>query len=173
MKTTDTPKQMHLNLFKYLKPLIIRSNNDIEFNKDAESLGLEELYDKYFLQAVKKPYKLCIETGFNEYRNCPWCGIQKCKNCELSYEGTETIQELASKGHEHEKYLKLECAVETSTKIGKALLTLHSLETNNDEKEDTETLKNPKLEDCLKLFEQAEMLGEDNEWYCSICKKHQ
>jgi len=71
VKTTDTPKQMHLNLFKYLKPLIVRSNNHIEFNKDAENLSLEELYEKYFLQAEKKPYKLCIETGFNEYRHCP------------------------------------------------------------------------------------------------------
>jgi len=102
-----------------------------------------------------------------------WCGVQKCKNCELSYVGVETIEQLASKGQDHEKNLKLECAVDTATKIGKSLSSLHSLETNSDEKEDSETVKNPKLEDCLKMFEQAEMLGEDNEWYCSICKKHQ
>lgn len=62
--------------------------------------------------------------------------------------------------------------MENSTKIGRALNSLHSLERGTDEKEDNTKEKNPKLEDCLKLFEQAEMLGEDNEWYCSVCKKH-
>jgi len=28
------------------------------------------------------------------------------------------------------------------------------------------------LEDCLKLFEIPEKLGEDNEWYCPRCKMH-
>lgn len=77
------------------------------------------------------------------------------------------------KSTDYQKKLKLECSVDNSTEIGKSLSALHSLEKGIDENDDKEKEKNPKLEDCLKLFEQAEMLGEDNEWYCSVCKKHQ
>ncbi len=30
--------------------------------------------------------------------------------------------------------------------------------------------KNPTIYDCFKLFELPEQLGEDNAWYCSVCK---
>lgn len=37
----------------------------------------------------------------------------------------------------------------------------------------SEKTKNLTLEDCLNHFKLTEKLGKNNEWYCSVCKKHQ
>lgn len=71
---------------------------------------------------------------------------------------------------------RFECFVDFSTEFGKMLSSLNSLDHLSDNSDQFKNKDHSDIKtniyDCLKLFEQPERLGEDNEWYCSNCKKH-
>ncbi|KAL4471572.1 hypothetical protein ABPG74_008465 [Tetrahymena malaccensis] len=173
-------KEVHLALFQYLKPLFVRhSKPDSEFLIDADKLELDQLYEKYVLNADNPPYRLLIETDAQDYidKPCTWCNQQKCKNCLLQYnEEEDPIEDFTKRSKSHYHTFRFECFVDQTTDLGRMINSLHSLDQNN-QNNDSSVSQNldakTNIYDCLKLFEQPEKLGEDNEWYCPECKKHQ
>ncbi|KAL4511802.1 hypothetical protein ABPG72_012647 [Tetrahymena utriculariae] len=174
-------KEVHLALFEYLKPIFIRNSKpDSEFLIDVDKLELHELYEKYILNAVNPPYKLLIETDSQEYisKPCTWCEQEKCKNCPLQYnDENDPIEDFTKRSKSHYHTFRFECFIDQTTDLGRMINSIHSLDHNiqiNDSTSSTQKLDaKTNIYDCLNLFEQPERLGEDNEWYCPVCKQHQ
>ncbi|EAR94414.2 ubiquitin carboxyl-terminal hydrolase (macronuclear) [Tetrahymena thermophila SB210] len=175
-------KDVHLALFEYLKPIFLRNSKpDSEFAIDAEKLKLDELYEKYILNVENPPYRLLVETDAQDYieRPCTWCNQQKCKNCPVQYNDDEDpMEDFSKRSKSHYHSFRFECFVDQTTDFGRMINSLHSLD-HSSQNNDSNTSASHNLDaktniyDCLKLFEQPERLGEDNEWYCPECKKHQ
>lgn len=74
MSDTATTSEMHKALFAYLLPIFKRNVEVIdsdELKSDLRTFSDDEIYEKYIINAEESPYKLNIETDFQEYLKRP------------------------------------------------------------------------------------------------------
>ncbi|EGR29915.1 ubiquitin carboxyl-terminal hydrolase family protein, putative [Ichthyophthirius multifiliis] len=178
-----TSKDIHLRIFECLKQVIIRSKDMLDEDILQDLQNINQLYLKHIIHYEKsqKFYQLNIVSnntqGYNE--KCNWCHQENCENCQLQINDERNLEQLMQLNKDSLRKFKLECLFFAQSQINhqelKALenpspeiLNQEVLSEQNQQQSEKTTIY-----DCFNLFQLKEQLGEDNEWYCSNCKKHQ
>ncbi|EGR32981.1 ubiquitin carboxyl-terminal hydrolase family protein, putative [Ichthyophthirius multifiliis] len=165
----DNLKQIHLQIFQFLKSLILQTNE--------QNISLQKLYEKTILNQYVCIQKINIILYIQKKS---WCDQEQCNNCELKYDENQTIQQLLEKNIDKSHIFKLEiffnsvCADKFS-KIN-IIKKPNQDQIENQIQHEQEKIKQEtevNIYDCLKLFEQPEKLQKNNEWYCHMCQKFQ
>lgn len=171
---------MHKALFAYLLPIFKRNVENVdsdEIKSDISSLSDEEIYEKFFINSeVETPYKLNIETDFQEYlkRPCSWCKAEKCKDCELTRSDEILMKDVMRGSVSTYHTFKLQCIINPKSALGQQISKLNSLDhmRNSTTPDATSNEATVSIQDCFEMFQRTEKLEGDNEWYCSVCKEH-
>jgi ubiquitin C-terminal hydrolase len=141
------------------------------------------------------PYRLRFKNNHAaRYADCYFCGSKTCKDCLLPFDSNLTIGELVSKIplndnkeidnnylflNEKQKSLfghnNRDLQIETSW-LPDYEKEVHDLNEKTDidfKSQLAKRCKSVSIYDCFKNFVKLEKLEENNEWFCSQCKKHQ
>lgn len=185
-----------LSFFYYTKSFLFNYPLPIDIDKSEK---IYNLYGKisnflnYFISNSKKDEILDINFQFNtiDKNNEKNAGFKIYLNIYLSQKNNSICESIFSSKYINYSLLEKHSATETINNLRKEL----NLRENERISLDLDILFNldktklPKLNmnyskisfysgneinlyDCLNLFNSEEILEEDNEWYCNICKKH-
>lgn len=151
-----TFREIHLKILSYFRILF----------EDFDEKKINILYKKYFGNKYQKPYQIYYVPLENQNFECVYCNDRFCRSCEFPDNEKDQISIVLKKLKKN--ILELNLYFNTNEENFRRLSSISSLETNKPK----ENEKNISIYDCLKLFSQEEILEENNEWYCSICKQH-
>jgi ubiquitin carboxyl-terminal hydrolase 4/11 len=186
-----TLSDIHMRIFHYYRFLFEEYDADTEAEKKKlRETSDEELYEKYFSKPKERPYKVLLVTNARYQTPCFYCGDPKCENCELPNHQNVLLSTIMAKIREEEdaqnKFAfelevywdrapenfdlsRMNSCVDYQKKLKEgAASNGPDFKETPGAKADCKTIY-----DCFEFFQSPETLGEDNEWYCNICKKHQ
>jgi len=184
----STAKEVYLKVFKFLR--FLYDEFWPEQDRDNwQKLTDEEAFNKVFDSAEKKPFSVRIVTNTRGFQECFFCGDRRCDNCELAYDNNISLsKDILPKIKDNDFKLELEIYFENmpdfielsrlnscidynkNVKTGSPGKT--GIESGMEETKKPEST-GPSIYDCFSQFVVPEQLGEDNQWYCSICKEFQ
>ncbi|CAD8164051.1 unnamed protein product [Paramecium octaurelia] len=169
---SNTRKQMHLQIFQYLKPLFTEHQNlDYETN------------------VLNKYYSLLYKSNSNYWNPCSYCSSKNCNDCEVKFDD-EKLEEAKKKVVTSDSQGLFEIIIlwkETpynNVKLGDIFD--HYRNQNKTQVEQSQQQTTPlqnhghsnqhsgsvTLADCLQFSQQPEQLNSENTWYCKVCQEH-
>ena len=186
-----TLSEIHMRIFKYYRFLFEEYVAETEEEKKTmKETSDDALYEKFFSKPKERPYRILLVTNTKNYNPCYYCGDPKCENCELPNHENVLLSTIMSKIRDEEEgnnkfpfemeiywdrapesidLSRLNSCVDYQKKLKEG-----SASSGPDFKESPSVKAEFKsIYDCFEFFQSPETLGEDNEWYCNVCKKHQ
>lgn len=179
-----TAEDIHLKIFQYLRYFFENANKQMELEEDSpiKDLSSEEAHKT--LNEDNACYTLMWCPNYRGFDACEFCGKKYCQGCKIEYSKEVLIKELVKKYKTTSYSSNCNIEIEVFWKPKKAFATSLSKLMNNfqpfvkksgleieDSKEDMEG-NGLNLYNSLKLFEEPDLLDEDNKWYCGHCKDH-
>ena len=138
----------------------------------AKDLAVEELDEQYesMIDREQLPYVVNMvsncesNVGYKSYEKCIWCNEKACKNCELPDSPSVEMEFFIAKDENF--CLEVVWSKRFNTRQ------LNSCVDASQPMQLGKKKSGLSLQDCLEMSQTPEVLDEDNEWYCNVCKEH-
>lgn len=182
----STARQVYLKVFKTFRFLYD------EYLPEPQRQNWLKLSDEEAFREVieskdfkNKHFRIYLISNARGTQECYFCGDKRCENCELECSNQKRLDQLLTRIKDKSFQLSMELCFQnmpTEIELGRLNTCIDLQKKLREEKGDDASKSEPKEEkkepevqiyDCFRQFEQPEQLGEDNQWYCSKCKKHQ
>ena len=173
LRKNFTARDAYIKIFQQYRTLWEEAATEEE-SEDWKKLSNEEAFAKAWESEETKPFRIHLVTNARIFHECYFCGEKRCENCELKCDENLRISDLVEKIKDPEFNLEFEVFFEDLPE-NVDLERLNSYTDLSKTKEDDEEEKknNINIYQCFEQFEEPEILGEENAWYCSNCKQHQ
>ncbi len=182
------------NNSKNYQELVMKNENELfdhYFGKLRDSASTE----KDSIEFQKKlgfPYRIRLKNYNSPYDKCNYCDKKGCEDCLLPFSEQITTRDLIEKIpknddleidnsflflKENQRFYSLknrDISFELTffEYYHESIKSLNEFEDLSFNLKKSITPKSISINDCFRNFVKPEVLKEDNEWYCNLCKKH-